>query len=79
MNWGEIISLKAWIRAAPSLFEAGLLPFGMGQSHIEVLSLDPGYLSLCTHSAGWVYVSTCYPGASAYPIFLPELSPSSMH
>ena len=37
-----------------SLFEAGLLIIGMGQSDMDVLSLDPGYLSLCTHSAGRV-------------------------
>ena len=54
MDWGGTISLKACIGAAPSLFEAGLLIFGMGQSHMDVLSLDPGYLSLCTHFAGRV-------------------------
>ena len=62
MDWGGTISLKAWIGAGPALFEAGLLLFGMGQSHMDVLSLDPGYLSLCTHSAGRVQVSTCEPG-----------------
>ena len=54
MDWGGTISVKAWIGAGPSLFDAGLLLFGMGQSHMDVLSLDPGYLSLCTHSAGRV-------------------------
>ena len=54
MDWGATISLKAWIGAGPSLFEAGLLLFRMEQSHMDVLSLDPGYLSLCTHSAGRV-------------------------
>ena len=41
---------------------------------MDVLSLDPGYVSLCTHSAGRVYVSTCDPGhlltKSSYPISL---------
>ena len=54
MDWGGTISLKAWIRAGPSFFEAGLLLSGMGHSHMSVLSLDPGYVSLCTHSEGWV-------------------------
>ena len=52
MDWGGTISLKACIAAGPSLFEARLLLFGMGQSHVDVLSLDPGYLSLCTLRAG---------------------------
>ena len=38
----------------PSLFDAGLLLFGNGQSQMDVLSLDPGYLLLCTHCASWV-------------------------
>ena len=46
----------------------------MKQSHMDVLSLDPGYLPLCTHSAGRVQVSTCDPGIllmeSSYPISL---------
>ena len=54
MDWGETVSLEAWIGEGPSLFEAGLLLFGKGQSHMDVLSLNPGYLSLCTHSAGRV-------------------------
>ena len=54
MDWGGTISLKAWIGAGPSLFDAGLFLFGMGQSHMDVLSLDPEYLSLCTSSAGRV-------------------------
>ena len=61
MEWGGTISLKALIGAGPSLFEAGLLLLGMGQSHMDVLSLDQRYLSWCTHSAGCVYVSTCDP------------------
>ena len=52
MDSGGIMSLKAWIGAGPALFEAGLLFFGIGYSHMYVLSLDAGYLSLCTHSAG---------------------------
>ena len=62
MDSGGTISLTALIGAGPSLFEAGLLVFGMEQSHMDVLSLDPGFLSLCTHSAGRVWVSTCDPG-----------------
>ena len=54
MDWGGTIALKAWIRAGPSLFKAGLLLFAMGDSHMDVLSLDPGYLCLCTHSAARV-------------------------
>ena len=54
MDWGGTFSLKAWIEAGPSLFKAGLLLFGMGQSHMDVLSLDWGYVFLCTHSAGRV-------------------------
>ena len=56
MDWGGTISLKAWIGAGPSLFEAGLFFFGIGQSHhvSDVLSLDTGYLSMCTLSAGRV-------------------------
>ena len=54
MDWGGIISFKAWIGARASFFEAGLHLFPMGQSHMDVLSVDPGYLSLCTHSAGRV-------------------------
>ena len=75
---GETISLKGWIGAGPYLFEAGLLLFGTGQSHMDVLSLDPGYLfvhSLC----GLSLVLYVWPRASAYPIFLPNLAPSSMH
>ena len=41
---------------------------------MDVLSLGPGYTSLCTHSAGRVYVSTCVPGhlliQLSYPISL---------
>ena len=54
MDWAGTISLKAWFGAGPALFEAGVLPFGMGPSHMDVLPLDPGYLSLCTHSGGQV-------------------------
>ena len=54
MDWGGTFSLRAMRGAGPSLFEAGLLLFGMGQSHMDVLSLDPGYLSLCIHSVGQV-------------------------
>ena len=72
MDWGGTISLKAWIGAGPSLFEARLLLFGMRQSHMDVLSLDLGYPSLCTHSAGRIYVSTCDRGhlliQFSYPI-----------
>ena len=39
-NLGGTISPKAWIWAGPSLFKAGLLLFGMGQSNKDVLSLD---------------------------------------
>ena len=53
MDLSGTISLKAWIGAEPSLLEAGLILFGMGQSHMDVLSLDLGYLFLCTHFAGW--------------------------
>ena len=74
MNWGGTTSLKAWIRAGTALFETGLPLFGMGQSHMDVLSLDPGCISLCTHSAGGVYISTCAPGhvliQFSYPISL---------
>ena len=35
----------------------------------NVLSLNPGYFSLCTHSAGRVCVASCDPG-----IFLPKYS-----
>ena len=53
MDWGTNISLKAWIGAAPSLFEAKLSLLGIGQSqHVsDALSLNPGYLAMCTHSA----------------------------
>ena len=51
MDMGGIIPLKAWIGAGPSLLEAGLLDFEMGQSHMDVLLFNPGYFSLCTHSA----------------------------
>ena len=54
MDWAGIIFLKAWHGAGPSIFEAALLHFGMGQSRMSVLSLDLGYFSLCTHSAGRV-------------------------
>ena len=56
MDWGRIISLKAWIGAGPSLFEARLSLLGIGQSHhvSDVLSLDQGYLSMCTLCAGRV-------------------------
>ena len=52
--WGGTISLKAWIEAGLSLLEAGQSLFGIGQSqHVsDVLSLNSGYLSLCTLSAG---------------------------
>ena len=44
----------------------------MRQSHVDVLLLDPGYFSLCTHSADRVQVSTCDPDdlliQSSYPI-----------
>ena len=53
MDLGATISLKAWIGAGPSLLEAGLILFGMGQSHMDGVSLDLGYLSLCTQFAGW--------------------------
>ena len=52
MEWGGTISLKAWIAAGPSPFEAGLSLLRIRQSHhvSEVLSLDPGYLSMRTFS-----------------------------
>ena len=33
LDWGGTIPLKAWIGAGPSLLEAGLSLFGIGQSH----------------------------------------------
>ena len=54
MDWGGTFSPKPSIGAGPSLSEAGLILFGMGKSHMDVLLLDPGYISLCTHSAGRV-------------------------
>ena len=52
MDWGATICLKAWIGAGPSLFEAGQSLFWIGQSHhvSDVLSLNPGHLSMCTLS-----------------------------
>ena len=51
LSWawiGEGLSLKAWIGAGPSLLEAGQSLLGKGQSHhvSDVLSLDPGYISM---------------------------------
>ena len=42
MDWGRTISLKAWIGAGPSPFEAGLSLLGIGQSHhvSDVLPLE---------------------------------------
>ena len=54
MDWGGTFSPKAWIGAGRSLFEARLILFGIGKSHMDVLLLDPGYISLCTQSAGRV-------------------------
>ena len=56
IDWGETISLKTWIGAGLSLLEAGQSLFGIGQSkHVsDVLSLNPGYLSMCSLSAGRV-------------------------
>ena len=58
-------SLRAWCGAGPSLSRPGLGRdhlssrqdyFGVGWDNLnmDVLSLDPGYLSLCTQSAGRV-------------------------
>ena len=54
MDWGGTISLEAWFGAGLSLLEAGLSLFGIGQCHMDVVSVDPGYFSLCGHSAGRV-------------------------
>ena len=81
MNWGGTISRKAWIGAGPSLLEAGQSPLGIGQSHhvSDVRSFNPGYLFMCTVSAGGVEVSSCDPGHLLTQVLLPNLSLSSMH
>ena len=56
MDWGGTISLNAWIGAEPSYFEEGLSLLGIGESDhaSDVLSLNPGYISMCADSAGRV-------------------------
>ena len=60
---GVALSLVAWIGAGPSFSRPGLgrdhisprqdyFSLGWDKFTMDVLSLDPGYLSLCTHSAG---------------------------
>ena len=51
MDWGETIPLKAWMEAVPSLFEARLPLFEMGQSH-NGCALIKTRISLFVHSLG---------------------------
>ena len=49
MDWGGTISLKAWIGAGPTVFEAGLSLFWIGQSHHGYALIGTG-ISVYVHS-----------------------------
>ena len=73
LDWFAVrFSLRAWIGEGLSLSANGgrrdhfcqvldwdgPIPLGL---NIDVLALDPGHVSMCTLSAGRVYVSACDP------------------